>query len=183
MISRERALDLVRKYVKKENLVKHMIATGACMRRLAEILGEDEEIWEIAGILHDLDYERTFSSPEKHSFVTVEILREEGVEDERILNAILAHAGKKKPENLLEKAIYSVDPTTGFIVACALMHPSKSLVGLDVPFLLRRFKEKRFAPGANRDIMKKCEELGMNLEEFLGYCLEGMRRVKEELSL
>jgi len=183
MIGREDALKLVRKYVKKENLVKHMIATGACMRKLSEVLGGDPDEWEIAGILHDLDYEKTINSPEKHAFISVEILKEEGIQNERILNAILSHAEKKKPETLMEKAIYTVDPTTGFIVACALMHPSKSLEGLDISFMLRRFKEKRFAPGANREIMQKCTDLGLSLEEFFEYCLEGMRNVREELSL
>jgi len=183
MIGRDEALELVRKYVKRENLVKHMIATGACMRRLAEILEEDPDEWEIAGILHDLDYEETFNLPEKHALISVEILKKEKIDNERILNAILSHAEKKKPETVMEKAIYTVDPTTGFIVACALMHPTKSLEGLDIPFMLRRFKEKRFAPGASREIMQKCTEIGLSLEEFLGYCLEGMRRVREELSL
>ena len=83
----------------------------------------------------------------------------------------------------MEKAIYAVDPTTGFIVACALMHPSKSLDGLDLDFMKRRFKEKRFAAGASREQMKSCETLGLSLDEFLTLCLEGMKSVKKELGL
>ncbi|RKZ00648.1 MAG: phosphohydrolase [Candidatus Hydrothermota bacterium] len=183
MMTREEALKLVRSKVSKKNLVKHMIATGACMRRLAEKLGHDPDKWEIAGILHDLDYDETYDKYELHAIRTVEMLREMGFEDEEILNAILAHAEKKPLESPIEKALYAVDPTTGFIVAAALMHPQKKIAALDVGFLKRRFKEKRFAAGASREQMRSCESLGLSLEEFFEICLEAMKGVSEELGL
>ncbi len=183
MLNRDNAINLIREYISKENLVKHMLATGACMKFLAKRFGEDELLWEITGILHDIDYEHTVQDPEKHGLVSVEILKEKGINNEKILNAILSHCNKKEREEKIEKAIYAVDPTTGFIVACALMHPSKSLDGLDLDFMLNRFKEKRFAAGASREQMKSIEELGIPLEEFLLLCLDAMRSIKDELGL
>ena len=182
-MTRDEAIKLVRKHVKKENLVKHMLAAGACMREIALKLGEDPDRWEIAGILHDLDYEETYDKPDIHAIRTVEMLKEIGFEDDEILNAILAHAWKKDRETLMEKVLYAVDPTTGFIVACALMHPSKSLAGLSLKFMKKRFKEKRFAAGADRNQIKTCEEFGMSLDEFLETCLEGMKKISNELGL
>lgn len=182
-MTREEAIQLVKKYVKKGNLVKHMIATGRVMRYLAERFGEDRDKWEIAGILHDIDYEKTYENPEKHGLVSIDILQKEGIEDRDIYNAILAHCGKKERETLLEKCIYAADPVTGFIVACALMHPSKSLKGLDLNFLKRRFKEKRFAQGASREQMRSIEETGMSLDEFLSISLSAMQEISNELGL
>ena len=182
-MKREEAIQLIKKYVKKGNLVKHMIATGRVMRYLAERFGEDRDKWEIAGILHDIDYEKTYENPEKHGLVSIDILKKEGVDDRDIHNAILAHCGKKDRETLLEKCIYAADPVTGFIVACALMHPSKSLKGLDLKFLKRRFKEKRFAQGASRDQMRSIEETGMSLDEFLSISLSAMQEISNELGL
>ncbi len=182
-MKREEAIQLIKKYVKKGNLVKHMIATGRVMRYLAERFGEDRDKWEIAGILHDIDYEKTYENPEKHGLVSIDILKKEGIDDRDIHNAILAHCGKKDRETLLEKCIYAADPVTGFIVACALMHPSKSLKGLDLKFLKRRFKEKRFAQGASRDQMRSIEETGMSLDEFLSISLSAMQEISNELGL
>lgn len=182
-MTRDQAIKLIRKYVKNENLVKHMIATGVVMKHLARHFNENETMWEIAGLLHDIDYERTKDNPQKHGIVSLDILKEEGIEDEDIYNAILAHCGKKERETLMEKCIYAADPVTGFIVACALMHPTKSLKGLDLGFLKRRFKEKRFAKGASREQMKSIEETGLSLDEFLDLSLKSMQEISEELGL
>ena len=112
----------------------------------------------------------------------VEWLREKGF-NEGLIHAVMAHAEAVKPESKLDWALYSVDPTTGLIVAAALMHPSKSLAGLDVPFLMKRFKEKRFAAGARREAIAACSNLGLTLEEFLGLVLDGMKRISGELGL
>ncbi len=182
-MTRDQAIKLIRKYVKNENLVKHMIATGVVMKHLARHFNENEAMWEIAGLLHDIDYERTKDNPQKHGIVSLDILKEEGIEDEDIYSAILAHCGKKERETLMEKCIYAADPVTGFIVACALMHPTKSLKGLDLGFLKRRFKEKRFAKGASREQMKSIEETGLSLDEFLDLSLKSMQEISEELGL
>ncbi len=182
-MTRKEAIELVKKYVKKNNLVKHMIATGAVMKHLARHFKEDENLWEIAGILHDIDYEKTYDKPEKHGLVSIEILKKEGVDDPRIHDAIRAHCGKKERVTLMEKCIYAADPVTGFIVACALMHPSKKLRGLDLKFLKKRFKEKRFAAGASREQMRSIEEVGLSLDDFLSKSLVAMQEIAEELGL
>ncbi len=168
--------------IKNKNLKKHMIAVEACMRHLAKRFKEDEKKWGVAGLVHDIDYEKTAQDPEKHGVISAEMLREKGFEED-IISAVKAHAGKKKPETKMEQALYAVDPLTGLIVASALMHPEKKLRALDVGFVLRRFKEKRFAAGADREQIKKCEELGLSLEEFIKICLSAMQEVSEDLGL
>lgn len=181
-MNREEALELIRSYVKNKNLIKHMLATETCMRELAKHFGEDEELWGLTGLLHDLDYDKTVNDFSRHGFLTAEILSEKGV-DEQILHAIKAHPGHIERESKLDKALYAVDPLTGLIVASALMHPDKKLESLDKDFVLRRFKEKRFAAGANREQIKTCSELGLSLEEFIEIALRGMKRIAEELGL
>jgi len=175
---------LLRTHIKRGNLIKHMIAVGGIMRRLARHFGEDERRWELAGLLHDIDYEYTKEDPENHPEMGVEMLRRYGFNDEEVLHAILAHNEKVPFKTLMDRALYVADPTSGFIVAAALIKPEKSLDAIDVPFLLRRFKEKGFARGASREQMKRCEDLlNLSLEEFYALALEGMREVREELGL
>ncbi len=182
-MEREEALKLIDSFIKNENLKKHSLAVEACMRKLANYLNEDEEKWGLCGLLHDLDYEETSKDPERHGIRTIEILKERNFNKEEILNGILAHCEKKNPENNLEKAIYAIDPLTGLIIASCLMHPDKKLRSLDVGFVLRRFKEKKFAAGANREQIKKCEEIGLNLEKFIELCLSAMQEIAESLGL
>ncbi|MBT1247516.1 MULTISPECIES: HD domain-containing protein [unclassified Thermosipho (in: thermotogales)] len=180
-MNRNEAFELLKEHIKTKNLIKHCIATEALMRKFAKHFNEDEEEWGIAGLLHDLDYEYTKDDPALHGLKTVEILGD-SVSD-NIKNAILAHCGKKRRETLMEKVIYAADPTTGFIVASALIRPEKKLEPVDVKFLLKRFKEKSFAKGANREQMKSCEEFGMELEEFFEKSLEAMKEISKELGL
>lgn len=182
MISRERALELLNGHLKNENLLKHCVAAEAVMRALAVRFGEDEALWGLAGLLHDLDYDETKDKPEEHGLKTVELLKGEDVPTS-VLDAILAHCGKKEPVTLMEKALFAVDPTTGFIVAAALIRPEKKLAVLDVEFLMRRFKEKAFAKGANRDQIRYCEQMGLSLEEFFQIALEAMKGVASEIGL
>jgi len=182
LISRERALELLNGHLKNENLLKHCVATEAVMRALAVRFGEDKALWGLAGLLHDLDYDETKDKPEEHGLKTVELLKGEDVPTS-VLDAILAHCGKKEPVTLMEKALFAVDPTTGFIVAAALIRPEKKLAVLDVEFLMRRFKEKAFAKGANRDQIRYCEQMGLSLEEFFQIALEAMKGVASEIGL
>ncbi len=181
-MTREEAMELVGKNVKTKNLRKHMIATEACMRGLAARLGENEEEWALAGLLHDLDYDQTVDDFPKHGHVTEEILSGCHVSP-TIIHAIKAHAGHAPITNNMDLALYAVDPLTGLIVAAALMHPTKKLANVDVQFVMNRFKEKRFAAGADREQIRKCEGLTIPLEEFVGICLEGMQQVSKELGL
>jgi putative nucleotidyltransferase with HDIG domain len=180
MISREEAYQLVTQKVKQKNLVKHILAVEAVMRALAEHLGEDVEFWGLTGLLHDLDYSVTADHPEKHSYVTREWLKDYNIPDE-MMHAINAHPGHIPCETKLDWALYCSDPVTGLIVAGVLMHPSKKLANIDVGFMLRRFKEKRFAAGADREAIAKCEKLGLSLEEFMNLALKGMRSISDEL--
>ena len=182
-MTRDEAVRIVREYIHKENLVRHMLAAGACMRALAERLGEDPERWELAGILHDIDLDETQDDYSRHGLVSVQRLKERGFDDEEILGAIMAHAEKKPRETRMEKALWAVDPTTGFLVACALMHPERKLSALDLRFIKRRFRERRFAAGASREQMASIRELGMELDEFLLLCRDAMASISHLLGL
>ena len=181
-MTREEAMELVKENVKTKNLRKHMYAAEACMRALAARLGGDEEEWTMAGLLHDLDYDRTVDDFAMHGFVTEEILSGRDVSPE-IINAIKAHAEHAPISSNMDLALHAVDPLTGLIVAAALMHPTKKLAGVDVGFVMNRFKEKRFAAGADRGQIRKCEGLGLSLEEFVGTCLAAMQGISKELGL
>ncbi len=181
-MDRTEGLSLLKEKVRNENLRKHMLATEACMRGLARHFQEDGEKWGLCGLLHDLDYDETVKTPEVHGLKTVEWLKEKGIEED-ILSAILAHNNHKPAEKLIEKALCAIDPLTGLIVASALMHPDKKLRSIDKEFVLRRFKEKRFAAGANREQIKTCEAMGISLEDFINICLVSMQEISEDLGL
>lgn len=181
-MNRREALQLIESKICQKNLIKHMLAVEACMRRLAREFGEDEETWGLAGLLHDLDYELTKDDFSRHGIVTAEILEAEGLCRE-ITDAIKAHPGHQERSRPMAKALYAADPLTGLIVASALMHPQKKLGALDISFLLNRYKEKGFARGANREQIAACEELGLPLEEFVRLCLEAMNEISRDLGL
>ena len=181
-MEREEALNLVKSKVSQKNLVKHMLATEAVMRRLARHFGEKEEVWGLTGLIHDLDYQETVDNPDMHALITADILKEKGLSEE-IIHAVKVHAWKAEAEAKMDWALYATDPTTGFIVACALMHPTKKLASLDLKFLMNRYKEKRFAAGANREQIQTCEKIDLSLEEFLSMTLEAMQGISEELGL
>lgn len=181
-MNREEALSLVRSKVRNKNLIKHMLAVEAIMRRLAEHLGEDEGLWSLTGLLHDLDYDETVNDPENHSLKTVEWLKDYDL-DERVLYAIKAHPRKVEPKSKMDWSLFATDSLSGLIVAAALMHPTKKLKNLDVTFVVNRFKEKRFAAGARREDIQECEKMGLSLEEFIRLALEGMQKIDGELGL
>ena len=182
MMSRNEALDLVKAHVKNKNLQKHMYATEAVMRGLASRFQEDEETWGLAGLLHDLDYDQTASDFSKHGYMTVEILQDKDVPEE-ILQAIKSHPGHVERESMMDKALYAADPITGLIVAAALMHPSKKLKFVNTEFIERRYKEKRFAAGANREQIQSCETMGLSLHDFIEMSLRAMQSIDQELGL
>lgn len=184
MISRDEAYALVVERIPQKNLVNHCVATEVIMEALARHLGKsdaDIERWGLAGLLHDLDYAETAEDFERHGLVTAQEL--EGRIDDEMLHAILAHAGKAPVESDFDVALYAADPTTGFIVAAALVRPDKDLGGVEVRSLKKRWKEKAFARGANREQMAECERLGMERDEFLGVALAAMQARASELGL
>jgi putative nucleotidyltransferase with HDIG domain len=167
-----------------KNLFNHSLAVEAVMRRLAGHFGEDVEKWGLAGLLHDIDYDRTKDSPDTHSIEGAEMLKALGLPED-IVYAVKVHNDRHGlPRlSLLDKALFATDPLTGFIVAGALIRPEKKLAAVDVPFLMKRFNEKAFARGANRETMKACAELGLSLEEFMELGLEAMQGIAKELKL
>jgi putative nucleotidyltransferase with HDIG domain len=181
-MNREECLELVRENCSNKNLLKHMLATEAVMGALARELGEDEERWATAGLVHDLDYDETADSPERHGLVSAAILEERGF-GEDIIHAVKAHNEHAPRETKMDRALYASDPVTGLIVASALMHPSKSLAGLDVDFVMRRFGEKRFAAGADREQIAACSEVGLELERFIEIALGAMEGISKDLGL
>ena len=182
MLTRDEALELVQTHLTKKNLIKHVLAVEAIMRQLAARLDEDADLWGLTGLLHDLDYEQTGDEPDRHGYVTCEILGSVDVSPE-IMHAVLAHAGHVERKSAMDKAIYCTDPVTGLIVASALMHPTKSLAGMDAAFVGKRFKEKRFAAGADREAISCCRELGLELHEFIELSLNAMLSISGELGL
>ncbi len=183
-MNRSEALELVEERVSKRNLVKHMLATEAAMRALAERLGGDAESWALAGLLHDIDYDETKDDFPRHGLLSAEILNERGVEPE-VIQAVRAHPNHEAypPKSKMDWALHAVDGLTGLIVAAALMHPEKRLAAIDTAFVVRRFGEKRFAAGANRDNIRKCEKLGIPLEEFIDITLRAMQSISDDLGL
>jgi len=181
-LTRDIAYRLVLERIGRNNLLKHILAVEAGMRRLAEHFSEDADYWGLIGLVHDLDYNDTKEDHARHTYVAAELLAEYDLPEE-MLYAIHAHPGHVPCRSRLDWALFSVDPTTGFIVACALMHPEKKLAVLTEDFMLRRFKEKRFAAGAVREDIAACSNLGLELNEFLMLVRDGMMTISDELGL
>jgi len=184
-MNREQAFQLLKQNIQNQNLIKHCLAVEAIMRALAQKFGEDEDKWGLTGLLHDIDYEKTKGEASQHSLVGAKMLEDLGLEED-IWQAVKVHneAHGILPETLMEKALFVADPLTGLIVAAALVLPSKKLADLSTKNVLNRFKEKAFARGANREIIKKSEEyLNLSLEEFVKIGLEAMQKIARELGL
>jgi len=183
-MDRESAFDELKVRISSKNMIKHSLAVEAIMRELASMLEGDVETWGLAGLLHDIDYEKTADDPERHSILGAEILENLGFDDE-IVYAVKAHNGCHGIERRrkIDKALYCADPVSGLITAGALVLPSKSLNDVTTEYILKRMKEKSFAKGANREQIKACSELGLSLEEFIEASIRAMRKISHELGL
>jgi len=182
--TREEALALLREFNQSENLIKHAFAVEAVMRQMARSRGEDEEHWGIVGLIHDLDYEKY---PEQHCKMTEQILRERGWPEE-IIHAVVSHGWgictDVEPVHIMEKALYAIDELTGLVIAVALVRPSKSLMDLKVKSVKKKWKDKAFAAGADREIIQRgADMLGVELSDLIGEVIEGMQSVAAELGL
>jgi len=182
MMDRDQALALAKSKIGNKNLFKHVLAVEVVMRFLARHLKENEEEWALTGLLHDLDYEETMQTPAQHTLVTEKLLQPYGVRAE-VIHAIKCHNHLAPRQSRLDQALYAVDPVTGLIVAAALMHPGKKLAAVDVEFVLRRYKVKGFARGANREQIESCSELGLELPDFISIALRAMQSIHQELGL
>jgi putative nucleotidyltransferase with HDIG domain len=184
MLSKDDALSLVKKNVTKRNVVYHMFAVEAIMRSVAKHFGEDEDKWGLIGILHDVDYEKTEATPEKHSLLAEEILK--GLVPDELIKAIKTHNSKYTgvmPETRMEKALIASDAISGLLVACALVMPSKKLADVKVETVAKKFKDKDFARGAERERIIVCEEIGIPREKFFEIALNGLKSVAAEIGL
>jgi putative nucleotidyltransferase with HDIG domain len=185
--TREEAWKLVTEYTASDSLRRHMLAVEAALRAYANRFAEDPEVWGVVGLLHDFDYERYPDiSTKGHPSVGATLLRERGV-DEEIVQAILSHAPEvtgRQPESKLEKSLFAVDELTGFIVAVALVRPSKLLTDVELKMLKKKWKDKAFAAPVNRDeIAHAASQLGIPLEEHIQFVLDAMKAKAAELGL
>lgn len=184
MKTRDEALTIVRQYVKNQNLVNHMLAVEAAMRFYARKLDQPEDLWGITGILHDFDWEIHPTAAE-HPLAGAPILRELGVTEE-IIDAILRHGDhlNMPRETLLQKGLYACDEITGLITAVALVRPSKSLYDLEASSVKKKWKDKAFASGANREEMERgAIEFGVPLWEHCSNVITAMRGIAKTLDL
>jgi len=185
---RERAIQLLNEHIKNKNLIKHNLAAGALLKALAFHFEKNSEAenWELAGLLHDLDWEETEENPAIHTSLTAKILQENNFPQE-VIEAIKRHnraAGNPAPETLLEKVLYYTEEITGLIVASALILPSKKIADLTVDSVLRRLKEKSFARGIDRELLKEMSgQINISIEELISIALKTMQRMNEELKL
>ena len=182
-MTRDEALAIVKKYTTKDITYRHLISVEGVMRALARHFNEDEDTWGLAGLWHDLDYDQTADDFEKHTHLTVEWLRDEGINDEAILNAILAHKYPDHRHALIDTAIVHADAVAGLVVACALVRPEKA-TGMKVSSVKKKLKEKSFAPGVEREEIRNVEEsLGIPLDDFLGIAITGVQDIAPEIEL
>ncbi len=188
-MTRDEALPLMHEYTESESLRRHMYCVEIAMRGYAKHYGEDEDAWGLAGLLHDFDYEKypnqEHSATEDHPSFGVRLLRERGLPD-TMCEAILGHAtycGVPR-ESLMAKALFAVDELSGFLVACALVRPGKSLDDLQIKSVKKKLKDKAFAKGVSRDdIRQGAEELGVPLEEHIQFMIDTLRPHQEQFGL
>jgi putative nucleotidyltransferase with HDIG domain len=183
-MDRQEALSLVREFVQNENLIRHMLAVEAAMRFYARKLGQDEETWGLTGLLHDFDWE-IHPTAEQHPSAGAPLLRERRIPEE-IVVAILSHGSNSAIDRStsMEKALMACDEITGLITAVALVRPSHSLSDLTASSVKKKWKDKAFAAGANRDeIAKAAEEFGVDLWEHVDNVIQAMRQIAPELGL
>ena len=189
MPDRNDAWKLLCEYTASDNLRKHALAVEACLRAYAKKLGANEELWGLTGLLHDFDYEKwpndDHHPTQEHPYAGTLILRERGYPEE-VIHAILGHANYSGVERVtpLDHALFACDELSGFLTACALVKPSKSIHEVETSSVKKKLKDKAFARGVSReDVFKGAEELGVALEEHIGFCVAAMSNVAESLGL
>jgi putative nucleotidyltransferase with HDIG domain len=189
MPNRDDAWKLLCEYTQGESLRKHAVAVEACVRAYARKSGADEELWGLAALLHDFDYERwpnaNHHPTEEHPYAGSLILREQGYPEEMI-HAILGHANycNVPRTSPLDRTLFACDELSGFLTACALIKPSKSIHEVEAASVKKKLKDKAFARGVSRDdVYKGAEELGVPLDEHIAFCIEAMRSAAQQLGL
>jgi putative nucleotidyltransferase with HDIG domain len=178
------ALALLRKYNESESLIKHGLAVAAVMGYYARKLGEDEEYWECVGLLHDVDYGQF---PQEHCKKAPELLAEIGA-DESFVHAVVCHGwgmcSDVEPQSTMEKILYTIDELTGLVTAAVYMRPGRTIEGMELKSLKKKFKTASFAAGVNREVIKNgCQLLGWELDEVMSDVLKAMTQSAVELGL
>jgi predicted hydrolase (HD superfamily) len=185
VFTRDDALKLLGQYVKKERMLNHSYAAEAVLRAIAGRLGEDQEKWGMAGLLHDLDIEFVNADLNRHGLETEKILKEKGI-DADLIDAIVMHneivSGAKRSTRF-QHALAAGETITGLIVATTLVYPDKKLAAVKPKSVVKRMKEKTFAASVNRDIIMECEEINIPLDEFAGLCVNAMRAISDRIGL
>lgn len=182
--TRDAAFALLREFNTNDSLIKHALAVEAAMRHIARKRGEDENMWGTIGLIHDLDYEKY---PREHCAKTGQILRERGWPEEHI-RAVLSHGWgactNVEPQTAVEKTLYAIDELTGLVTACVLVRPSKSIMDLTPQSVRKKWKQKSFAAGANREVIEKgAQMLGVQVDELVADVIAGMREIAPDLGL
>ena len=177
-------MELLKSFNKNPALINHALAVEAVMRHMAEKNGQDPEKWGVIGLIHDLDYEQY---PDQHCIQTEKILREHNWPPDMI-RAVLSHGWgictDVEPESMLEKTLYTIDELTGLVAATALVRPSKSVMDLTVKSVRKKWKQKSFAAGANREIIEQgAQMLEIELDELIADVIQGMQKVADDIGL
>jgi uncharacterized protein len=182
-MQRSEALSLLTEYVKNEKMIAHCLASEAVMRALAKRLGEDEEKWGLAGLLHDLDVEFTAHDMKVHAMETARILKENGIDDD-IVEAVMLHnedaAHGRKRTDKFHHALAAGETITGLITATALVYPDKSVQSVKPKSIIKRMKEKAFAASVKRENIMECELIGIPLPEFAELALDAMKHIEKK---
>ena len=182
--TRDEAYELLKKFNETESFINHALSVEAVMRHFAKLNNEDEEKWGVIGLVHDLDYEKY---PSEHCTISKKILEENNWNDEYI-RAVLSHGWETctdiEPKTQLEKTLFAIDELTGLITACVLVRPSKSIMDLEVKSVQKKWKQKAFAAGANREIIEKGSQmLGIELKDLIYETIEGMKNIADKIGL
>jgi putative nucleotidyltransferase with HDIG domain len=181
-MDREPAIALCREKTLKETTVRHLISVEGVMRALADRFEQDEDLWGLTGLFHDLDQDHTGDDAENHALLAAGWLREAGV-DERVVNGVLAHAKPEYRTDLMSKAVVHADAVAGLLVAAALVRPELAN-GMKVSSVRKKLREKAFAPGVNRaEVLEVEPAIGLPLDDFLAVSIEGLQRVASEIGL
>ena len=188
MLDRKEYLTILNREIKNKSLIKHCFAVEASMRILAQHFHEDKELWSRVGLIHEADWEKTMNDHSEHTKHTVEWLKQAGETDSEIIESVLTHnyprTDYREPKNNMEWSLYCCDELTGLIVAVALVRPDHKLSSVTTKSVIKKFPQKAFAAGVDREAIKLCEEkLSIKLEDFVGIVLKGMQGINDKLGL